>query len=188
MLPKIVEALNRSGDVLRCVETIMLCMSQSDTYVDLFVGVLIQAQPKVPGLREAIAEHAADFLRSVLDLSGESPDPLTEYDAFCTFVKDKRMRVNGMEALARLGFAGQVASRAGDAMDVLADPACTRHKDVAVELLATVSRHSKETSLDAPALQRMASCPSKHGMSSRTVFAIQELCDSVWDSSSSSRV
>lgn len=189
MLPKIVEALNRSGDVPRCVETIMLCMSQSDTYVDLFVGVLDKAQPAVPGLHEAISEHADEFLRSALDLRGESPDPHTEYDAFCAFVKDKRKRVNCVEAFARLGFADQVASKAGAAMDVLADPACTFHKDVAVELLATVARHSTFASLDMPGLRRMASCPAKHGMSLRTVFAIQELCESVGGApSSSSRV
>jgi hypothetical protein len=179
MLPKIVKAIERTGDACACVDTIMACMSESDSYVEMYVSILDGAKAVNEGLGDAISQYSHTFLSGPSFRILPAPDPLVDYDGFCASTKDKRRRANAAEAIAQLGFEREVANWAGDALSMVADPDSEFQKDLAVAFLQTVARHSGRTAVDAAEVSRIADRPGEHGLCARTRFAMLDLAESL---------
>jgi hypothetical protein len=141
----------------------------------MYVQILNRARASVDGLANAISRFAEQFLSTSPFAMAFAPDPLSDYDGFCASVKDKRRRRNSTEAVACLGFAGDVASRAGDALLLIADPFAPFQKDLAISYLGTTARHAGIGALNVDEVARIASDPERHGLCNRTRFALLDL-------------
>ena len=179
MLPKIVDTIKRANDAHACVNTIMSCMCDSDSYVDMYVKILTRAGALVDGLTDAVSQFATQFLTSSPFTIPAAPDPLADYDGFCASVKDKRRRTNSTEAVASLGFAADVANKAGDALLLIADPDAPFQKDLAISFLGTAARHASIGAANLAEVCRIASDPERHGLCNRTRFAMLDLHNQV---------
>lgn len=184
LVPKIVKAIETNGDSRKSVDTIMTCLARSDAYIGMYVTVLERARA-VAGLEleSAIAEYSRQFLDTAPFQMPPSPDPIEDYDGFCASVKEKRRLANSIEAIARLGFGAEIASRARDALDLVADPHTSAQKDLAIAFIGTAVRHGpRECAKEIPGVeivQTIAADPLRHGLDSRTRFALVDLSETM---------
>lgn len=181
LVPKIVRAIEAGGDLRRDIDIIMTCLARSDAYVGMYVTVLNRAR-NVAGFESAISEYSKQFLDASPFELPPSPDPVDDYDGFCASVREKRRRMNTTEAIARLGFGADIASRARDALALIADPHAAVQKDLAIAFLETAVRHGPRGCSGVPEVEAVLSIAEdtlRHGLDARTRFALVDLGDTM---------
>lgn len=179
MCPKIECAVEAAGDAEKSIDTILACLSQSDSYICLYVDLIARVRG-VAGMHDALDNQARRFLDSKPYAMSPAPDPSEDYDSFCAHIKEKRRRRNMVDALTRLGYGPEVQQHCAAAMDLVADPASPFAKDVAIAYLRAATQDSTcKGGVHVLELQSIVRNADAHALDNRCRFALTDLMDAL---------
>lgn len=184
-LPALLEAAHMMSSPDRVVDDVMHFIAISNSYVQLFIRLLrYLLVQELDGLEPAVRSFAACFMRKQPYAMPPAPDPTEDYDAFCSFVKEKQRRLNTTQALMDLGFDDLVSESVESAMEVVSDPRSAYEKDTAIKFAHIVIRGrgvgvETKRAVEERARKLIAVNRVAQHIDARTRFALEDICEAV---------
>lgn len=177
VLPKILATVALEAEPGPPVRVMFQYCGMSAEYVPLYVTVCkaLCADRDGAAYRE-IREYSHRFM-ALEPWALEPVEEVSDYDAFCEYLKVKNARVNVARALLLSGLADGAGDMADECVAVLADPNSKLCKDLAVRLLDLLVE-TRPSCVAAEAIGRLRTCErdvGAHGIKSMIKFKIQAL-------------